>query len=130
MTASNNNLVTFLWILAEGPLVPLLTLGISAIYFAKSPRDQSLTDRIAASAHGASICLIYLAAWLIALTRESAMRFGIPFLLLLLVPAILITVSFVFFKGPKSLHWLQLVNIACLLWTGFVGGMAVTGDWL
>jgi hypothetical protein len=130
VTASNNNLVAFLWIFVEGPLAPLLTLGISAIYFAKSPRDQSLIDRIAASAHGASICLIYLAAWLIALTRASAKRFGIPFALLLLVPVTLIAASFFLYKGPKSLHWLQLINIACLLWTGLVGGMAVTGDWL
>jgi hypothetical protein len=49
---------------------------------------------------------------------------------LLLVPATLIAASFFLYKGPKSLHWLQLINIACLLWTGFVGGMAVTGDWL
>jgi hypothetical protein len=102
VTTGTNNLVAFLWNFVEGPLAPLLTLGISAIVFAKSPRDQSLIDRIAASAHGASISLIYLAAWLVALTRASANRFGIPFALLLLVPATLIAASLFLYKGPKS----------------------------
>ena len=50
--------------------------------------------------------------------------------MLLLVPFASIIASFFLFRGPKLIHLLQLVNVLLLLWTGVVGGIAVTvGGW-
>jgi Ni,Fe-hydrogenase I cytochrome b subunit len=57
-------------------------------------------------------------------------RLATPFLVLLLLPLSLIVDSFFLFRGRRIFHWLQVLNILCLIWTGFVGGMAVTGHWL
>jgi hypothetical protein len=34
------------------------------------------------------------------------------------------------FAANLLIHALQIPNVAALLWVGFVGGMAITGDWL
>jgi hypothetical protein len=77
-----------------------------------------------------AISLLYGIAWVVALTSHANDRNGIPFALGFLVPAALIWISLDSYRGPKRVHWLQLVNACCLLWTGIVGGMAVTGRWI
>jgi hypothetical protein len=115
---------------AEGLLAPILAFSISVIYFLQSPRTDPLSIRLLVSAHGVSIAALYIGAMLVWWTGHSDARFESVFIFLLVLPLVLIAVSFVFFRGNKSLHLLQALNILCLMWTAFVGGMAVTGDWL
>jgi len=107
-------------------LPPLLAVAISVIYFMTSPRGEPVARRLLASAHGVIIAVLYVGAIYIWLSGNSQREFGTPFLLLLLVPFAAIIASFFFFRGPKLIHLLQLVNILLLLWTGVVGGVAVT----
>ncbi len=116
--------------LMQGVLAPLLATSISVAYFRASPRTEPLSKRIAASAHGVTIALIYVTAILVWWAGISTPRLATPYLLLLLLPLSLIVTSFFLFRGRRIFHWLQVLNFMCLIWTGFVGGMAVTGDWL
>ena len=109
---------------------PLLAVAISVIYFIKSPRGEPAARRLLASAHGVVIAVLYVGAISIWLSGNSQRELGTPFLLLLLVPFASIIASFFLFRGPKLIHLLQLVNVLLLLWTGVVGGIAVTvGGW-
>ena len=108
----------------------LLAVAISVIYFRNSPRTEPLARRLLASAHGVVIAVLFISAIAIWLSGHSQERLGTPFQLLLLIPLALMIASFFLFKGPKATHLLQILDVVCLLWTWFVGGMAVTGDWL
>jgi hypothetical protein len=109
---------------------PLLAVAISAIYFMTSPRSEPVARRLLASAHGAVIAVIYVGAISIWLSGDSQRGFGTPFLLLLLAPLASIIASFFFYRGPKLIHLLQLVNIVLLVWTGVVGSIVVSvGGW-
>jgi hypothetical protein len=109
---------------------PVAATVVSVIYFLCSKADASLSRRLVTSAHGLVIATLYVLAMSVAITRRSDPAFGAPFTIMLLLPVVLIVVSVLLYRGGKELHWLQLLNVACLAWTGFVGGMAVTGDWL
>jgi hypothetical protein len=120
--------VLFGW--AQAFLAPLLALGISAVYFFTSPSTQSLAKRLLASAHGASIAALYVVAIFISWTHRSSQNLGSIFLPLLAVPLLLIGLSVYLYRGRKAVHLLQIPNLLCLGWTYFVGGMAVTGNWV
>jgi hypothetical protein len=109
-------------------VAPVLAAAISGVYFVASPRTQPLRNRILASAHGAAIALLYAAAWMVLISGQSSLWLGNLFAFLLLLPLSLIIISFFFYQGPKSVHWLQIINGVCLLWTGFTGIMLVTGE--
>jgi len=111
-------------------LVPILSTVVSVIYFKYSPQTEPLYRRILASAHGLVITILYLAAMAISLAHLDNQNLSKPFLYLLLVPLIFIVISFFFYKGRWGIHALQLVNLLCLVWTSFFGGMAITGVWL
>ena len=105
---------------------PLLAVVISVIYFKTSPRGEPVARRLLASAHGVAIAVLYVGAISIWLSGNSQREFGTPFFLLLLVPLASIIASFFIFRGPKLIHLLQLLNLLLLVWTGVVGGIAVT----
>jgi hypothetical protein len=109
---------------------PLIAMLISAIYFFGSKADDSLFRRILTSIHGFAMTALYAIAWAISMTRQSDAGYGVPYAIGLLVPAALIVLALFRFRGNKKLHWLQIPNVACLVWIGFIGGMAITGDWL
>lgn len=111
-------------------LAPALAIGISAIYFTASPNTEPLAKRLLVSAHGVVIAALYLGAMSVFWLHRSSDAFGKPFSYLLLIPLLLILTSLFMFRGRKLIHWLLLVNLACLAWTAFIGVMAVTGDWL
>lgn len=118
----------FAW--SQWMLAPILALGISAVYFFTSPKTEVLSKRLLASAHGLAITLLYAAAMVVFRTNSANPKFGGPFLLSLMIPLLLIVVSFFVYRGIKAVHWLQLLNLLCLGWTYFIGSMAVTGNWL
>jgi hypothetical protein len=124
---------TFLGWLLEALMLyaaPLIALSISVVYFLGSRSDDLMSRRFLTSAHGLAMCALYLVAMTVSFTRQSNLRYGTSFALALLVPLALMVVSLLLYRGNKKLHWLQVPNAACLVWIGFVGGMAVTGDWL
>ncbi|WP_160288443.1 hypothetical protein [Pseudomonas knackmussii] len=47
-----------------------------------------------------------------------------------LLPLLLIVLSLLLFRGPREIHWLQLLNVTGMLWPGFLGAMLVGGRWL
>ena len=103
---------------------------ISIAYFVGSRSDPSLSRRLLTCVHGALIAFAYVGALLIADARRFNVAFGMPFLLLLVVPVVFAVISIWQYRGPKLMHLLQVPNVACLVWTAFVGTMAVTGEWL
>lgn len=111
-------------------LIPLLAIAISVVYFRRSPTDQSLSQRLLVSAHGVAIAALYLCALAFMWSGSSHTALGQPFAFTLLIPVLLIAVSFLKFRGPRTTHLFQLVNLFCLATTFFIGGMAITGDWL
>lgn len=55
---------------------------------------------------------------------------GQLFAWLQLLPLALIASSFWSFRGPRALHWLQLLNVPATLWLALIDGMLVSGKWL
>jgi hypothetical protein len=109
-------------------LVTFLAVLTSVIYFRSSPQDQPLALRVLVSAHGVTIAALFIAAMCIYWSNWSRAAYAKPYAVALLVPLVLIVVSLFAFRGPRSIHWLQLANVFCLAVTLFVGGMAITGD--
>ena len=130
MESTPLNIIAVLFSWAQGLLAPILALVISVVYFRSSPRTEPLSKRILASAHGAVITAIYMGAMTVFWAQKANPKFITPFLFSLLVPLLLIVVSFFVYRGRKTIHFLQLLNLLCLGWTFFIGSMAVTGDWL
>jgi hypothetical protein len=111
-------------------LAPVVALGISVLYYVASPVTVPMSMRILTSAHGAAITAIYLTAMAVAVSGHSNPRYGTAFSLALAIPVLLMLISLVMFKGKKGVHLLLVINIVCLLWSGLLGAMAVTGDWM
>jgi hypothetical protein len=130
MESTSLNIIAVLFAWAQGLLAPILALVISVVYFISSPRTEPLSKRILASAHGVVITAIYMGAMTVFWAQKANPKFITPFLFSLLVPLLLIAVSFFVYRGRKTVHFLQLLNLLCLGWTFFIGSMAVTGDWL
>ena len=55
---------------------------------------------------------------------------GQLFAWLQLLPLALIALSFWAFRGPRALHWLQLLNVPATLWLALIDSMLVSGKWL
>ena len=109
-------------------LAPVVALGISVAYFRASPRDMSLLWRVLASIHGVLIAFIYVTAFLVDFSGHSGQQWGRPFGWSLLLPVISMVIALAKLKRSKLMHLLMIPEVACLLWIGFIGGMAITGD--
>jgi hypothetical protein len=101
---------------------PIVMIGVSVAYFVADVRRPAVRQRL----------LVYVGAFLVAWAVPLDYRpyLAWPYAALLLVPLVLVGVSLVKFRGNRLVHLLQVPNMAALLWSAFVGGMAVTGDWL
>jgi 4-hydroxybenzoate polyprenyltransferase len=111
-------------------LAPILASAISLIYYHAASPTLARSMKLVVSAHGVSMAALYMVAMTIFWTDKAKPMFALPYLCSLLMPAGLIIFSLFKFKGHRVVHWLQLINVACLLWVAFIGIMAVTGDWL
>jgi hypothetical protein len=130
MEANNSLDVMKLLGYAQFFLAPLLTFAVSIIYFLFSPKSQPLLVRLLASAHGAVIAIIFFLSLTLSNLVEPSPNFGKPFFIFYLALLALIVASLFLFKGRKIIHGLQVVNLLGLVWTYFIGGMAITGVWL
>jgi hypothetical protein len=102
---------------------------ISVLYLAAA-RNPTFGQRVLVSAHGATAALLYLGAMGISAAGLSKLWLSWPYLIAQLIPLGLIIVAFVRFKGLSIVHMLQPLNLVCMFYAAFVGGMAITGDWL
>ena len=106
-------------------------VAVSGAYFWLGRREKDRVVLALVSAHGLVAALLYVGAIILwETTRAYRPNAALPFLALHLIPVALIIYSFLRFKGPKLLHVMQLANVASMFYTVFIGGMAVTGDWL
>ena len=112
-----------------GPALLLLT--ISALYFVLDKKDTPMRQRVLTSAHGAIGFSLFLGAYLVGAVFSGYRPYlAWPYLLSFLVPLASIVYALGKYRGPKLLHLLQGPSMFAMLWAMFVGGMAITGDWL
>jgi hypothetical protein len=111
---------------------PVVMIGVSLVYFFADRRRPAFRERLLVSAHGFAGGALYFGAFLVRWIQPDGYRPYLiwPYLVLLVVPLVLMGVALVKFRGSLLTHVLQVPNVAALLWTAFVGGMAITGDWL
>jgi hypothetical protein len=104
---------------------------ISAVYFLLD-RGANWQERLLTAAHGLAATILCVGAFLVAHFDPRGYRpyLAWPYAALYLLPVALVVVSLLRFRGPRVVHILQGPNLAAMLWAFFIGGMAVTGDWL
>lgn len=108
---------------------PVLAVLVSAVYYRQAV-FLPLRQRVAVSAHGALLALLYGTAFLVAATGASNAQLAIPFWISFLLPIVSILFALARFGGNRAIHLLQLVVAACAFWVLFIGTMAITGEWL
>lgn len=109
---------------------PFIMIAISAVYFLASSKEMSVSRRMLASAHGLLAALIFAGAAALHFSGMSRPIYGIPFLLLYVIPLAFVVASFSWYRGPTLIHILQGPNLAAMVWSAFYSGMAASGDWL
>jgi hypothetical protein len=109
--------------------VPVGAVVISVVYFFMA-RTLSIGRRLAVSAHGCLLAAMYIFVGLIYETGHSHPSFAWPFLATFLAPAASVVFALTWYPRSKKLHFLLIPLLYCALWVAFIGGMAVTGDWL
>jgi hypothetical protein len=108
---------------------PLITIPISLIYFIACSHSLSLRRRLLASAHGVSIACLYFGGLGVYWIGKADPSNTDPYWLFAVIPAAFILVSFYAFQGPKRVHYLQILNLLCLMGTISIGLQAVSGKW-
>lgn len=111
---------------------PITMIAISVIYFLADSRKNELSARLLTSSHGILGAFIYLGAMCLHYFKPLEYRphLAVPFAILCMVPLVAMFYSFFTFRGNRMVHILQILNLWALTWTLFIGGMAVTGDWI
>lgn len=109
---------------------PVITASISTAYFWADRSATALVRRFLTSAHGLVAAVIHLAALGIWISGGSRIQYAAPFVWFHILPAALILLSLVMYKGPKWLHVLQILNVPAMLWGYLIGVMAITNDWI
>jgi hypothetical protein len=110
---------------------PAVMAGVSAAYYFAYRGRPAYGRRLLCAAHGVAGVALYfgaLALWASNPVYRPSLAW--PYATLYLLPLALIVVALIKFTGPKLIHLLQLPNLCAMYWSLFVGGMAVTGDWL
>lgn len=108
----------------------LVMLAVSIAYYMRTSPDTSTLRRLLSASHGVAGATVYLAALCVWALGKSRPGYGTTYAASFLMPILLVLVSFFLFRGPRSTHWLQLLNLPAMTWAFFVGSMAITGDWL
>ena len=103
------------WILVFSPL------AVSLAYYKSSPTTQPVLLRLLASAHGLAVTFV----WALMLYWLQYPGPGLTaFRCALLLPVVLIIASFFIFQGPRSVHFLQGVNLVSLVYIAVLGDFA------
>ena len=108
-------------------VAPVTMLAVSAVYFYKSPRAQSLGVKALIASPGVAATALFLGAGLVAGFDSPAPVFRGPFLALWVVPAVLVGFCIWRFAGPRGVHVLLLPLSAAMLWSLVVGYTTIGG---
>jgi len=127
---ATNSITPLGYLLAAFMLTPMLTPVASVANFLASSSAQHLVVRLLASAHGVLIALVFLVGAALPRVASPSPAYGLSYQLMCLLCVVLMAVSFFLFRGRKIVHWFQLLNLAGVVATVFLGGMAITGVWL
>jgi hypothetical protein len=111
-------------------LAPLVLVGTSYWYFKTAPAQTGTIFRLLASAHGVFSLVLLVGAVAIGVLGKGSKPLSDLFLALQSVPLLLILLSIFIFRGPKEIHWLQVLNIPATLWSAFIGLMSISGKWV
>jgi len=117
-----------IWEILFNLLYVALSIAISLLYWYKD--NNKGFKRIIVSAHSIYILLLLGLALIFGDYKGTYKLLLIPFNLLLISAAVSIILSFRYFTGSRWIHLAHLWNIPALIWTYFIGGMSLTGDWL
>jgi len=112
-------------------LPALVMCAVSGVYYAYDTGEPKRSVRLMVSAHGVLGTLLYACAllwWYLSPTYRPWAT--LPFILAFVLPLSSIVFSFCKFRGPKVVHLVQLLNVSALAYALFIGGMAVSGEWL
>jgi hypothetical protein len=109
--------------------VLLVMSAISVIYFV-SDKSSPVVMRLLCSAHGLLGAVLFASAIAISYAGRASRNLENPYARLFIVPVISIVLSFIFFRGNKVVHLLQIFNLAFLLWALVVGTMSIGADWI
>lgn len=102
---------------------------ISVVYFV-ADRSSRVGTRLMSSAHGLLGAALFSAAIAIWVAGFSSISLVWPFTLLFALPVVSMFASLALHRGSKLIHLLLVPELLCLAWAWFIGGMAVTNDWL
>jgi len=112
-------------------LPALLMCAVSGAYYVLDIGETRLRVRLMVSAHGVLGALLYIGA---ILWWDFSPRYRpwavLPYLLAYALPLSSVIYAFLRFRGPKLLHFIQILNLFAFMYAIFIGGMAVSGDWL
>jgi len=112
-------------------LPALVMVAVSAGYYFLSAPSSTRRNRVLSSLHGVLAAVLYLGALAIwEVSHASRAWAAWPYLFLFVGPLASVAYALFRFTGPKLLHLTQLANLWGMLYAAFIGGMAITGDWL
>ena len=100
---------------------------ISAAYYFMDGSEHNDWVRLFVSIHGLAAAFLYVCALI---SKGNHPWMALPYLFAHMFPVASIIYGFFRFSGSKFLHLSQIVNVVCMMYTIFVGGMAISGDWL
>jgi hypothetical protein len=107
-------------------LPPLLTLGVSVAYFTTAPKATKPLIRALASAHGVTLSVVFGYLDVLLFSNHICKAPLQAVLLPIVLPGILVLVSFETFDGPNAIHLLQFVNLGCIVWALLFWGVIGT----
>lgn len=108
--------------------VPLLGLASGIIYFRESGATAPAFRRVATSAYGPVIALMYLGMAIFFPNDFRYQKYLKVFWYALLIPVLLLAYSLMRYPGNKKVHVLAPFNILGLVWFFIVGTLAVGGE--
>jgi hypothetical protein len=106
----------------------LLSLALGPIYFVKAASAGSVARRLATSAFGPSVALLFVASLLWPDSYRFNPSAAKAFLAMHMLPLALLVIAIVGYPGPKRLHWFLLpIGLVSWLWTLALGWFFVHG---
>jgi hypothetical protein len=108
----------------------LFSIFVSVIFWLKDSNKPII--KLLISMHSILLLLILVGAMYIGLKLQiyNNPYINIVFLLLLLISIASASTSIALFTGSKWYHLFHIWNLFAFLLTGFIGGMALSNDWL
>ncbi len=101
----------------------------SFVYFS-SNRSTRLGTRLGVSVHGLLGTALFSGAVALWMTGGSRDSLAWPFTLLFVLPLASMLAALLFHRGTRIAHLLLAAELFCLALAWFVGGMAITDEWL